>query len=171
MSLIRCQDCGKEYSARAYACPNCGGPNEYKLAGEENLRRMQRNEFEKDKLQKEVTTRAIILGVCFLYFCFKTLFGDHLNGLLHDIAGYLVLTTLIISSVEGYRRGGFFVLIWYFIKCFFMLIVYKALISGIGIFWFSGLDGATTVITIITFGLYNAWYVLKPVKSLSKYKY
>lgn len=26
MSLIKCMECGKEYSARAHACPNCGCP-------------------------------------------------------------------------------------------------------------------------------------------------
>lgn len=26
MSLIKCMECGKEYSARAHSCPNCGCP-------------------------------------------------------------------------------------------------------------------------------------------------
>lgn len=28
MALVFCPDCGKEYSSRAKACPNCGCPND-----------------------------------------------------------------------------------------------------------------------------------------------
>lgn len=28
MALIKCEDCGKEFSDKASACPNCGCPNE-----------------------------------------------------------------------------------------------------------------------------------------------
>ena len=30
MALIKCEDCGKEFSDKANACPNCGCPNEKK---------------------------------------------------------------------------------------------------------------------------------------------
>ena len=28
MALIICEECGKEFSSRAVACPNCGCPNQ-----------------------------------------------------------------------------------------------------------------------------------------------
>lgn len=30
MALIKCEECGKEISDRAVACPNCGCPVEHK---------------------------------------------------------------------------------------------------------------------------------------------
>ena len=35
MALIKCEDCGKEFSDKASACPNCGCPNDIKI---ENLK-------------------------------------------------------------------------------------------------------------------------------------
>lgn len=31
MALIKCEDCGKEFSDKASACPNCGCPNDIKI--------------------------------------------------------------------------------------------------------------------------------------------
>ncbi len=31
MALIKCEECGKEFSSKASACPNCGCPNEIKV--------------------------------------------------------------------------------------------------------------------------------------------
>ncbi|MCI7099516.1 MAG: Zn-ribbon domain-containing protein [Lachnospiraceae bacterium] len=37
MALIKCSECGKEFSDRAAACPNCGCPVEYSLHETENI--------------------------------------------------------------------------------------------------------------------------------------
>ena len=39
MALIKCTECGKEFSDKAAACPNCGCPTEYVIQAIENARK------------------------------------------------------------------------------------------------------------------------------------
>ena len=38
MALIKCPECGKEFSDKAPACPNCGYPIEYVVPESKNIK-------------------------------------------------------------------------------------------------------------------------------------
>ena len=48
MALIKCPECGKEYSEKAATCPNCGAPNDLLNGSQQNLN---------DQLQTSDTTK------------------------------------------------------------------------------------------------------------------
>jgi len=54
MALIVCTECGKEFSARAIACPNCGCPTSEVLKDyeEENKKRREEDERNNKEVKK-----------------------------------------------------------------------------------------------------------------------
>lgn len=57
MALIKCEECGKEISDRAVACPNCGCPVEHK----------------KQIVKKTSHTNAMVNVICLLWFVYSSL--------------------------------------------------------------------------------------------------
>ena len=71
MALIKCEECGKEYSSTVLVCPNCGhtrteGTKETQLAKEIFAERHNQN-----LLLNKITTYVIILAV--VCICLSTL--------------------------------------------------------------------------------------------------
>lgn len=67
MALIKCPECGKEFSDRLASCPQCGTSSEdvQRLLTEQARIRRER----RDIVQKKITiSAAILLGVLFLGF-------------------------------------------------------------------------------------------------------
>ncbi len=62
MALIKCNECGKEISDKASACPNCGCPIELEIKEESNIKDSQTNEKE----AKNALTIAIFILIFIL---------------------------------------------------------------------------------------------------------
>lgn len=83
MALIKCEDCGKEFSDKANACPNCGCPNEknnksellFKTNWNGGVRKGQLEVYN-DKIIVKVDTNYLFQGKAAenTYF-YKNLFG------------------------------------------------------------------------------------------------
>lgn len=51
MALIKCSECGKEYSDKASKCPNCACPTKYSINNKKNNK-------EEDHIQEEIETKS-----------------------------------------------------------------------------------------------------------------
>ena len=73
MALIKCPDCGKEFSDQAAACPNCGRPN--RLVGPPRAR------TEGLFLRTLKVGGAITLGIAVLFIAFCVYIADRAERL------------------------------------------------------------------------------------------
>lgn len=100
MALIKCSECGKEFSNKASACPNCACPVELK---NENIK--EYHELT-SKEKKELTNYMKKKGVLYLtvdyILCFcailLAILGLVLSWVLFIIAPFLLIITLIIQQ-------------------------------------------------------------------------
>lgn len=109
MALIKCPDCGKEYSSRATVCPNCGCPNDYKAEKEEKELQADVNSAIKVDVKKEIILRIAIIVISVITFLSTRNYiisENWINDLSNNLACLLVEMCLIISIVKGFRNGG-----------------------------------------------------------------
>jgi len=78
MALIKCRECGKEFSDKVSACPNCACPIEInhdkeKLTKDNNIKSEEMNKEKEDKKQKQskfkniVIIALVIIALFFIY--------------------------------------------------------------------------------------------------------
>ena len=63
MALIKCEDCGKEFSDKASACPNCGCPYKNKKTEEEKEIIKSVINTKKVKAFENIWTICIVIGL------------------------------------------------------------------------------------------------------------
>lgn len=97
MALVKCQDCGKEVSSAAVACPNCGFP----IAATTGAAAATAAPNETPKVLVEQTSKDIKGNLM-------------LGGLIVFVGGVILIFSLVGGSLVGALIGGA-VTIWGFL--------------------------------------------------------
>lgn len=105
MALIKCLDCGKEFSDQAPACPNCGRPNIAPVSTPQSTPTANRTKKNKEKSYK--TARLIIGIISIVLFFLVSLqscaagIGNALSssGEVSGTAGFLLAICMLISGI------------------------------------------------------------------------
>lgn len=109
MALIKCPDCGKEYSDRADSCPNCACPNDYKMQLEAQELQQEVNAVVKSSLEKEIFLRIFVLIASITLFIIGRDFiiSDRwINDLGENIVVYSMILFLLVNFVVGIQMEG-----------------------------------------------------------------
>lgn len=76
MALIKCSECGKEFSDKASACPNCACPNEIKEKATKDyseLSNLEKNNLKNEMKRKNVIYLPVDYVLCSVAFVFAVL--------------------------------------------------------------------------------------------------
>lgn len=132
MAMIKCTECGKEFSDKAGKCPNCGCPTEDVLA---ELARMQTNQDPEQEVLKtsepetpptspqqvEVTgvkvshsTKKVIISVIILAVIVGIIFAAVNNGKSSDYADtmFKATATMLDGAAKSETAGNLIVKVW-----------------------------------------------------------
>ena len=96
MALIKCSECGKEFSDKASACPNCACPNEIKKQVSKEfaeLSKEERKELKNYMFKKGVLYSPTYLILTFLGFAFAIL------GLFVHIIFLLFYVCCVVATI------------------------------------------------------------------------
>lgn len=102
MSLIVCNECGKEISDRATVCPNCGAPTELsdKIAIGEAKESMANRYKAKQFLFQRKITRLILISLCFgLIFFLIGASTTTIKGKLLSVFAWFITILLLYNPV------------------------------------------------------------------------
>lgn len=94
MALIKCPECGKEYSEKAATCPNCGAPNDLLNGSQQNLN---------DQLQTSDTTKKTNTGLniaAFVVSLFSLIFAP-----LSIISIILIIIDAVKNKNKKRKKG------------------------------------------------------------------
>lgn len=105
MALIKCPDCGKEFSDQAPSCPNCGRPNTIPNNAPQSSVQVNNNKKDKEKTYK--TARLVIGIISIVLFFLVSLqscaagIGNALSatGEVSGSAGFLLAICMLISGI------------------------------------------------------------------------
>ena len=89
MALIKCPECGKEYSEKAATCPNCGAPNDLLNGSQQNLN---------DQLQTSDTTKKTNTGLSIAAFVVS------LFSLIFAPLSIISIILIIIDAVKNKNK-------------------------------------------------------------------
>lgn len=169
MALIKCPDCGKEYSSRATVCPNCGCPNDYKAEKEEKELQADVNSAIKVDVKKEIILRIAIIVISVITFLSTRNYiisENWINDLSNNLAAFLMEMCLIISIVEGFRNGGLKgaikLPIYTFIGIAGILLIFKLVAKEL-------FDNHTNLLGCGICATYFVPYFLRPLRLFIKY--
>ena len=100
MALIKCSECGKQYSDKASACPNCACPNEIKqkVVKEYNeLTSEEKTELKNYMKKKGVIYLPVDYVLCACAFVFAVL-GWFFSWVLWILVPFFFIITLCIQQ-------------------------------------------------------------------------
>ena len=122
MSLIICPECGKEFSDKAAACPNCGYPINHEDTNEKNIKetiventiQQESSQNEPKKNEKPVKKKNSPIAIVAAALILVTFFP-----LPAFLAFFLLLTAIILCLIDlGIHDKKYT-----HVSCFFMLII------------------------------------------------
>ncbi len=141
MSLIKCSECGKDFSDKAISCPNCGCPTETNITTQSVKKDNSTDSFSKEKVIEHLTHVAFLEKTIFAY---KTAYENIENQIsslgnknnyekpqpinvleTFQMCTWIILPAFLISAVILCLTGGHF---WSDLIC--LLTVVLALFNG-----------------------------------------
>ncbi len=147
MALIRCEECGKEFSDKADACPNCGCPNSQKATVNVVIKK-EKGTWSTGKLVIGIIS-MVLFGIVFLQSCAVGL-GNTItdSGETSGTSGIFCALTMLIAGIvtvatrNSEKNGGSIASIIIYLLGYFVSVSnagsYKDLeVWGAICFWFA----------------------------------
>lgn len=102
MTLIKCDECGKEISSKASSCPNCGNPIYQQQINEKNIRYVNRSWFDLSENEKELLKSEFDEKTTITRYSIPAKIIMTSSGLWTSIFGGLWLSNIIFDWVTCY---------------------------------------------------------------------
>lgn len=167
MALIKCPDCGKEYSSRATVCPNCGCPNDYKAEKEEKELQADVNLAVKVDVKKEIILRVVVIIISVIAYSpvheFLTPGSLDVNNNLFILCATICLIT---SIFEGFRNRGVAEAIISPIRLIFIFLIIMMICLFVSKDFY---DNYGYVLGYGLCAIYSVPYFLRPLRLFIKY--
>ena len=160
MALFKCEECGKEYSNLADACPNCGAPNPIILESQARAAEAEESKMMAAAMKDSAGSRLVTFVISAVLSFLLAFVVNRDAGIIDNIPVFIAMTPVFGVVVLMIKNLGFITGI---IVGLIVLLVLSFVVTALP-------PVLATILGVILLGIFFVYYLVIPIMAHRKAK-